>query len=229
MMNEKPIIVISSSQVNTEKTVLALNLSAALWADGYKVLLFAPENKQVEQFMKQRQQLADLCHCKLVMPKIFTDFAQITDSLDDKSVIIADIPADKNAQYAEVFAQAHTLISVVSSDTENKPFSAEYLNLIWDTKKRAAARGIKYLNWVVLTYTHSGNYEGANQKEITQNAVRYGYRIYSLLYRNAFTNIKSGYCPADMRLHKLPMKMALSDVYARHDILKLTDFLWQSK
>ncbi|MBR3502563.1 MAG: hypothetical protein IKO06_06620, partial [Alphaproteobacteria bacterium] len=53
-MTETPVIVISSAKAKSGKTTLTLNLAAALWADGYKVQLFAPESDDIRRFLQQR-------------------------------------------------------------------------------------------------------------------------------------------------------------------------------
>ncbi len=222
---ETPVIVISSPIKGTGKTTLALNLAAALWSDSYQVKLFAPHNETVTQFMAQRQILREQSGTDLPMP-ILLDTVDNTQSEAQKTVIIADIPNDNMGVYAEVFAKAHTLITVGQKTEDfDWPLTHPYVNLIWEAKKNIAARGIKYLNWIaVLNQTDDSEAKNA----LTSATKRFGFRVAEPLHdREAFRYINNGYCAADMANFRKLFKMSMSDVYARREILTLTDFLWQ--
>ncbi len=224
---ETPIIVISSPRKGTGKTTLALNLAAALWSDGYKVGLFAPQNPEVKQFMEQRQILRNQSRMDLPMPYLLEKSDLLADS-SEKTVIIADIPTANAADYADIFAKAHTLITVgQTADDFDWQLTHPYVNLVWEAKKNIAARGIKYLNWIAVVNQTVD--DDGNIKNILQSATkRYGFRIAEPLHdREAFRYIANGYCAADMANFRKLFKMSMSDVYARREILTLTDFLWQ--
>ena len=226
-MTDIPIIVISSSNVQTGKTTLALNLAAVLWSDGYDILLFAPHNKDIESFMQQREMLNKQSAVCLPMPQIIDSISNIPEK-QEKSVIIADIPTVENGQYRKIFSMAHTLISM-GNDVEDLSwdFSDSYMEIIWQAKKDIAARGIKYLNWIAML----NNQENSDNEKILilqEKAKKYGYRIAEpLKFRNAYKYWQNGYCTADMAKFRGIFKMSLEDVYARREILKLTDFLWK--
>ncbi|MBR1825058.1 MAG: hypothetical protein IJ770_00525 [Alphaproteobacteria bacterium] len=228
-MVDVPVIVISSSVAGVGKTTLALNLAAALWSDGYTVHLFAPHNETICNFLVQREKICVQSGGVLPMPAITDDISSVlADS--DKTVIIADIPTAENEQYAEVFAAAHTLITVARSPKDLQwELTHPYMNLVWETKKNVAARGIKYLNWIAVlneTDTPSQDTLGA----LKDAAKKYGFRIAEPVHtRDAFRYIENGYCAADMAKFRQLFKMSMTDVYARREILTLTDFLWQGK
>ena len=160
---ETPIIVISSPRKGTGKTTLALNLAAALWSDGYKVGLFAPQNPEVKQFMEQRQILRSQSRMDLPMPYLLEKSDLQADS-SEKTVVIADIPTANATDYADIFAKAHTLITVgQTADDFDWQLTHPYVNLVWEAKKNIAARGIKYLNWIAVvnqTVDDDGNIKG---------------------------------------------------------------------
>ena len=224
---EIPVIVISSSVKGTGKTTLALNLAAALWSDSYRVKLLAPHNPQVAQFMEQRQILREQSGIDLPMPELIADLNNVDESAE-KNVIIADIPTENAADYAFVFAKAHTLITVGKAVQDFEwPLSHPYINLIWEAKKNIAARGIKYLNWIAVL--NQADEASADIKQSLAAATkRFGFRVAEPLHdREAFRYIDNGYCAADMADFRKLFKMSMSDVYARREILTLTDFLWQ--
>lgn len=223
---ETPVIVISSSVKGVGKTTLALNLAAALWSDSYQVKLLAPHNLSVKQFMEQRRILREQSGTDLPLPEIIENLPNAENS-NEKTVIIADIPTDNMADYAAVFAKAHTLITVGRTAEDFEwPLTHPYINLIWEAKKNIAARGIKYLNWIAVL---NGVDDDADIKAGLATATkRFGFRVAEPLHdREAFRYVENGYCAADMANFRKLFKMSMSDVYARREILTLTDFLWQ--
>ena len=87
--------------------------------------------------------------------------------------------------------------------------------------------GVKYLNWIALL----NKVENDDAfKEMTDCQRRFGYRLAEPLhYRESFRYVRNGYCAADMACFRNVFKMSMPDVYARREILTLTDFLWQGK
>lgn len=224
---ETPVIVISSPKKKAGKTTLALNLAAALWSDSYNVKLFAPLNPEVALFMAQREVLRNQSQTDLPMPEL-VDYVDASAKNGEKTVIIADIPTENAADYASVFAKAHTLITVGHEVADfDWPLTHPYVNLIWEAKKNIAARGIKYLNWIaVLNQIEDDNADIKNS--LSAATKRFGFRVAEPLHdREAFRYIENGYCAADMANFRKLFKMSMGDVYARREILTLTDFLWR--
>lgn len=228
-MSEVPVIVISSSVAKVGKTTLALNLAAALWSDGYQVKLFAPHNETICNFIERRQALCAQSGVNLPLPTLLENM-ETAGNDSDRTVIIADIPTSENQQYRDVFAKAHTLISVANKPADLQwEMTHPYMNLVWETKKSVAARGIKYLNWIAVLNEVEATPEEV-RAELKSAAKRYGFRVAEPVHtRDAFRYIENGYCAADMAKFRQLFKMSMADVYARREILTLTDFLWQDK
>ena len=226
-MTETPLIVVSSCEHEVGKTTVALNLAAALWSDGYKVKLFAPHNWAVADFMAKRRQMTEQCKADMPVPQIIEN---INGEFEDNSVIIAVIPSDKNEKYTDVFAAAHTLLSIGCEKKDfDWSFSHPYINLIWQVKKKAAARGVKHFNWIVVqNQIHDEN--EILSTDLQSRAKQLGYRLAEPLYwRNAYRYVTNGYCAADMAKCRQIFKMSMDDLYARREILNLTDDLWKHK
>ncbi len=227
-MQQIPIIVISSSREGTGKTTLALNLAAAMWSDGYDVGLLTNENNTVRNFIQRRRELCKKEHIELPFPILLQETHEFPSSSNEKKVIIADIAATDNQKYAALFAAAHTLITVAATREDlNWPLQHPYANVIWQAKKQQAARGVNFLNWIVVPdqLTAASDDFSATIGEV---AKRHGFRVAAPLhYRSAFQHINDGYCAADMAKFPDVFPMTMADVYARREILTLTDFLWQ--
>ena len=226
-MNQIPIIVISSSQTGTGKTTLALNLAAAFWCDGYEVGFLTSENATIRQFMQKRRALTQKHEIKLSFPYLLTQVTEFPSSKNQKKVIIADINVKDLAKYGSLFAIAHTLITVASSkDDLNWSHSDDYADAIWQAKKAAAARGAK-INWIVVPNQLSATNTSLGD-DLDLAAKRHGFRVAPMLhYRSAFKHLFDGYCAADMAVFPEVFPMTMADVYARQEILTLTDFLWK--
>ena len=227
-MSEVPVIVISSPKPKSGKTTLAFNLAAALWSDGYHINLLMPENSAADDFISRRLAFCMQQKISLPAPRSIAKLSDVKASADSKEVIIADIPTADNEKYTDIFSRAHTLITIADKPKDMQwKLNDPYLNLIWQAKKNIAARGIKYLNWIAVANLKDDK-NWANSLE--DAAHRYGFRIAPpLKNRPAYRHINEGYCAADMTGNSKAFKMSLEDVYARREILKLTDFLWKQK
>lgn len=220
-----PLIVISSSRAGVGKTTLAFNLVTALLQDGYKVGIYSDK---AADFLQKREVQAQK-NPNLKMPEIISKADLFAKNYTDCTVILVDVSTVANSEFADVFSQAHTLITIAQKKQDiDWQFSDSYLNLIWQTKKNQAAAGIKCLNWVVVknnwpaTETDWGDFS-------EKQARRFGFRCAPALEnREVYTHIKNGFGAADL-VNSKTLKMAMSDVYARRELLVLADFMWQHK
>lgn len=224
-MVDVPVIVVSGTKRKRGNSVLALNLAGALWNDDYKVGLFSSDNDTLQAFLQMRKMFCQAHKVNLFQPKAVKNMNDISDI----SALVADISADSYQEYETVFNAAHTLITPLNSEDDiSWQASDEYLNFIWKIKKNQAAQGKKYLNWIVVPYLKNENDE--NFSHLAEYSRRYGFRIApAIYYRDEYMHVAQGYCAADLRHKKLAKQMSLKDVYARREILKLADFIWQKK
>ena len=83
------------------------------------------------------------------------------------------------------------------------------------------------MNWIVVPDQLTAASDDFSDT-LSELAKRHGFRVASSLhYRSAFQHINDGYCAADMAVFPKVFPMAMADVYARREILTLTDFLWR--
>lgn len=220
-----PLIVISSPKSGAGKTTLAFNLASALLHDGYNVGIysdFAPE------FLQKRAELQK-SETALKIPQNISKEALFAGNFSNCNAIIVDVPSEQNSVFIPILAQAHTLITLIKdeNDLSWQPQDA-YLNIIWNVKKQQAAQGIKYLNWSVAKSLIDTPSVSLSQ-QLEQQSRRFGFRLApALCKREAYTHIKDGYGAADL-ISTDNLKMSMSDVYARRELLILADFIWQHK
>lgn len=220
-----PFIVISSSRAGVGKTTLAFNLVTALLQDGYRVGIYSNE---AISFLQKREAQSQK-NPNLKMPKAISKADLFAKKISDCTVMVVDVPTADNSEFADVFSQAHTLITIAQNKQDiDWQFSDSYLNLIWQTKKNQAAAGIKCLNWVVV----KNNWPSVETDWVDfseKQAKRFGFRCAPALEnREVYAHIANGYGAADL-VNSKTLKMAMDDVYARRELLVLADFMWQHK
>lgn len=225
-MFDVPVIVVSSPKSESGNTVLSLNLAGALWNDGYKVGFFSSNSESAEKFLSARNKFNLEHKTELTTPQIVKDFADISEF----SAVIADISQADYKNFEHIFNMAHTLITPLNSkDDISWQFNDDYLNFIWKIKKNQAAHGRKYLNWIIVPYLK--NKDAATfSAQLEEQGQRFGFRIApEIYYRDEYMHVADGFCSADLIAPSLAASMTLADVYARREILKLTDHIWQKK
>ena len=222
-MADVPVIVVSSPKPQSGNSVLALNLAGALWNDGYKVGLFSSRPSEITDFLNKRAKLIKETKAKIAKPILI----QSLNNSADVSALVADIGAADYVLHEDVFSAAQTIITPLNyKDDVIWQANDKYLKFIWEVKKKQAARGIKYLNWIVVPYLKEKHSDFT--AEIESKAKLFGFKIApAIYYRDEYMHVLNGYCAADLINKKLEKMMNLNDVYARREILKLTDFIWQ--
>ena len=225
-MTNVPLIVISSPKRKRGSTVLALNLAGALWNDNYNVGLYSSELQKIEDFIAKRAEFCRRYNADIFQPKSVGGLKDF----NEFSAIVADISADDYLQNEDIFNVAHTIITPLNNkDDIEWQASGEYLNFIWKIKKNQASRGIMYLNWIVVPYLKDET-EIDFSSLLSEQSKRFGFRIApAIYYRDEYMHVENGYCSADLQKGTLANQMSLKDVYARREILKLADFIWQKK
>lgn len=219
-----PLIAISSPKPGTGKTTLAFNLVSALLHDGYNVGVYSAF---ASEFLQKRTELQK-SEPSLRLPQNISKENLLSENFNGCNAVIVDLQSEQNSDFTPILAQAHTLITLLKdeNDLSWQPTDS-YLNLIWNVKKLQATHGIKYLNWVVAENQLTNG--AVLSKQLEQQSRRFGFRLApALSKREAYTRIKDGHGAADL-ISTGKLKMSMSDVYARRELLILADFIWQQK
>ena len=220
-----PLIAISSPKPGAGKTTLAFNLVSALLHDGYNVGIYSDFTPE---FLQKRLELQK-SESALKLPQNSSKENLFAGNFNDCNAVIVEVTSAQNSDFIPILAQVHTLITLLKSENDlSWQPSDSYLNLVWNVKKQQAAHGIKYLNWAVAE-NELNSPTGILSQQLEQQSRRFGFRLApALSKREAYTCIKYGYGAADL-ISTGKLKMSMSDVYARRELLILADFIWQQK
>ena len=221
------VIVISSLNAQSGKTLLSAHLSIMLCKD-YKTALFdsAAEQSPLAAFIAARYHLNLSKNYNLFVPTYHSlSKTELTNNLSHFDAIILDAPDSK------FFPEADVLITPVKGknglDALNgakAPFAA----LVWDAKKRRAAMGKNAFRWVVVP---NDDFSSVEEQQLKKTGRFAGFEVAPRLSRRAEfeTGLKTGVTVMDKDIKGLESLFKMPDLYARRNLKKLTDFIWQNK
>lgn len=221
------IIVISSLNAQAGKTLLSAHLGVMLCKD-YKIAFFdsAGENSALASFVAARYHLNLSKNYRLQVPVYHTlSKAELNNQAQNFDAVILDAPDPKFFPEADVLitplARKEGLNALSSAEA---PFAA----LIWDSKKRRAAAGKNAFRWVVVP---NDDYTPEQARRLAETGRFVGFEVAPRLPRRTefATGLKTGITVADKDNESLGNLFAMADLYARRDLKKITDFIWQNK
>lgn len=168
---------------------------------------------------------------------------QINSLLPLYDAIIIDTPGNKNYLFELGHKFADTLITPIGDSLIDLNSISEidfttgkvgkpgcYANYIWDVKKKLAAQGKNYLNWIVvgnkITSTRSNN-KNIVFDYLQQLSKLYGFRFCEgfkdrVIYKELFLE---GLTVLDMQHEQLKRRMRISHIAAKQEIKQLAEFI----
>ena len=219
------VIVINSINQNSGKTLLAAHLSVMLAKD-YKVLLMDDVSKsKLSDFVAMRHVLNMNKNYNLPVPSYLSLNKQSFAKIQEYDVVILDSPESEYFKYADIFITPLTSKDGLISLSER---SSLYANLIWNAKKQRAADGKSAFKWVVIP---NDTYSEAEYKSLDDSSRLLGFSVapYFLSRKEYSEGLNKGITVLDKDIPKLKTLFDLPDLYARRDLKKLADFIWQNK
>ncbi len=221
------VIVISSLNAQSGKTLLSAHLSVMLCKD-YKTALFdsAAEKSPLAAFIAARYHLNLSKNYNLFVPAYHSlTKTELTNNLSHFDAVILDAP-DPN-----FFPEADVLITPVKGKSGLSALSeakASFASLVWDAKKRRAAMGKNAFRWVVVP---NDDFSSAEEQQLQKTGRFAGFEVAPRLpHRAEFeTGLKTGITVMDKDIKSLESLFKMPDLYARRDLKKITDFIWQNK
>lgn len=221
------IIVVSSLNTQSGKTLLSAHLGVMLCKD-YKTAFFDSmgQNSALANFVAARYHFNLSKNYQLQVPTYFAlSKTEITNQAKNFDAFILDAPEPK------FFPEADVLITPVvgregllALSGPEAPFAA----LVWDSKKRRAATGKNTFRWVVVP---NDDYTPEQIRRLAETGRFAGFEVAPRLTNRAefATGLKTGLTVADKDQENLKNLFSMPDLYARRDLKKITDFIWQNK
>lgn len=218
------VVVISSINKKSGKTLLTAHLSVML-AKEYKTAVFdGANNLALSDFIAKRHTLNLGKDYNLPIPDYKTLTKQNFENIANYDVVVLDSPDSKYFCYADIFItpmSGREGLSALSSG------NSLYAGLIWEAKKQRAANNKNTFKWVVVP---NDTYSTEEYQTLEKNSKLLGFSVAPY-----FTNrpeyeqgLKTGITVVDKDMPKLKTLFDLPDLYARRDLKKLTDFIWQN-
>lgn len=221
------VLVINSSNTGSGKTLLAAHLAVMLSRD-YKVAVAdsLKDESQLANFIAKRYNLNLVKNYNLPVPQYY---ALKKDTLNEISkefdVIILDSPESEYFKYADIFVTPlHSEEGINSLSSKN----SLYASLIWEAKKQRAALGKSAFRWVACL---NDDYTPEQLGLLEQNAKFLGFAVSPVLQnRNEYKlGLEQGLTVLDKDQPELKTLFDLPDLYARRNLKKIAEFIWQNK
>lgn len=219
------IIIINSINQNSGKSLIAAHLAVMLAKD-YKVALMDDVIKsKLSYFVASRYNLNLSQNYNLPVPEYHSLNKSSFSQTENYDVVILDAPDSQYFQYADIFiTPIFGQVGLESLSVKN----SLYASLIWDAKKQRAAMGKNAFKWIVVP---NDNYSQTDYKTLSESGKFLGFNLaLPLANRQEFeVGLNSGITVLDKDIPKLKTLFDLPDLYARRDLKKLADFIWQNK
>ena len=219
------VIVINSINNNSGKSILAVHLAVMLAKD-YKVMVADEQAKSnISDFLALRHMLNLSKNYSLPIFSYQSLNKQTFTQFENFDVVILDSPSSTYFPYADVFI---TPLAGQEGLNSLKEKNSLYASLIWEAKKQRAALGKHTFKWIVVP---NDTYSDEDYTALSESGRFLGFSLAPQLTRRPEfdTGIKSGITVIDKDIPKLKTLFDLPDLYARRNLKKLTDFIWQNK
>lgn len=220
------VIVINSPNTQTGKTLFAAHLAVMLAKDYQTAVLDNVNNSPLAMFVAKRYTLNLGKDYNLPIPQYYSLRKSVLSEIDSRyDAIILDSPD------AEYFQAADVVLTMLRGKDALQNLTAQnslFASLIWEAKKQRAASGKNTFRWIVCP---NDAYSPENMQQL-KNAGRFlGFMVAPLLnWREEYgKGFRQGVTVSDKDRPELKTLFDLPDLYARRNLKKLTDFIWQNK
>ncbi|MBQ8677866.1 MAG: AAA family ATPase [Alphaproteobacteria bacterium] len=252
------IIVISNEKGGTGKSTISMHLAVKLMYENYKIAVIDLDGRQgsLSKYVGYRRDFCKKNHITLPIPLHYiyepldnkansSEIKALIEELSTKvDAVIIDTPGTKNYLFELAHLYPHTLVTPISDSlvdlsviADIDPTTGEivraghYAEYIWEVKKKLAAKGLSYLNWVVC-----GN-KVSNLRSNNKNLVfgklenlskLYGFRFTSglkdrVIYKELYLN---GLTVLDLNQPGLNSRMSMSQLAAKVEFNNVVEFIF---
>lgn len=221
------IVTFNSINSATGKTLLAAHLAVMLAKD-YKVAVMDNEGEKspLAAFIAKRHVLNLSKNFSLPTPAYHSLHSiNLDDMQQEYDLIILDSPEDKYFKFSDIFITPllgeDGLASVVNKDSM-------YAALLWEARKRRAAAGKSAFRWIIIP---NDIFTSNHYDHLKASSKLLGYAVAPALTRRPeyAAGLAHGVTTLDKDLPELKTLFDLPDLYARRELKKLAEFIWQNK
>lgn len=221
------IIVINSVNNGSGKTLLAAHLAVMLARD-YKTAVMdnVGDSSPLALFVAKRYNLNLGKNYMLPVPEYHSLRKETLAAAGDKyDVVLLDSPDAKYFKYADIFITPLSGREGLNAVANPKSM---YASLLWNARKSRAADGKSTFRWVVVP---NDDYTGEDYKQLSEAGKFLGFSVAQRwINRAAYADgLKRGVTVLDKDQPALKTLFDFPDLYARRDLKKLADFIWQNK
>ena len=220
MFTPKAHIIVIDGEKNSGRNMLCFELALLLLYNAQRTaIVLSPDSPLHESLKKRRMSLPQLLTPDIISPADFYNKANVY-----QAVIIPEISSKH-----ELSVTASTYITLLP---KNKPAlnrfqKKEYINNLFELKKKIAAAYNHSLNWIVCENNQKSSLIDSPSAELQKLAHTYGFRVAPPLnYRKSYKNNASGISAQDKSLPILQKDLSYEDICAKREITKLAEFIF---
>lgn len=218
MQEIKSHIIILDGKKESGRKTLGFELALALLYNDQKTALLLSDDSLLHQTLAKRPK-------DLPMPAIITrkDFFDTANNYD--AIII---PESSSTDDLALFASTYiTLQQKNKKLAQDFPKNLNYINSMWELKKKIASTHNRSLNWVVCENNLKEKNTEEPSAEITKISRMYGFRTCPPLNkRQPYKNNTTGISAQDKTTPNYNKHLTLEDICAKREIIKLAEFIF---
>jgi len=223
MFTPKAHIIIIDGPKGTGRKMLAFELALALLYNAQRTAIVLSDDSPLRQVLQKRRALLP----QLLTPNIINRNDFYNEANKYNAVIIPETTVAD-----ELTLAASTYITIIPQSRQSvQKFSQKrnYINSLWELKKKIAATYGRSLNWIVCENNLKEKILSAPTPELAQMARIYGFRASPPLnHRTAYQNNILGISAQDKSLPLLEKELTFEDICAKREINKLAEFIFNA-
>lgn len=203
------------------RKMLGFELALVLLYNMQKTALLLTPNSTLKQTILARQTQ----YPNLPTPQILNreDFIKKNNEFD--AIIIPEINA-----FDDLAINSSTYITLIPQKKKyinNFEKDINYINSIWELKKKIAANHKRTLNWVICENNLFSNNSSVPSAQLEKLAKTYGFRLAPpLTNRKTYFLNHIGISAQDKNTPQLTEQMSYEDICAKREIIKLAEFIF---
>jgi hypothetical protein len=184
------------------------------------------DNSLLALYIAKRYTYTLAHHSDLVLPRYHSLNKNILrETADQYEVVFLDSPDETYFPLADIF------ITLVSNSEDLRVLTEKnspYASIIWQAKKARAAGGRNAFRWVVVP---NGTFSEKDLADLSQSGKFLGFAVApSLTKRPEYQQgLASGITVLDKDLPEFKSSFGLPDFYARRELKKIAEFIWQNR